>query len=50
MNLGKKWLFLIGNGVEIRPLEKGRKCPEVRQTKVPENNNELFKKNTSLYD
>ena len=24
----KKWLFLIGNGAKIRPLEKGRKCPE----------------------
>ena len=21
------WLFSIGNGVEIRPLEKGRKSP-----------------------
>ena len=25
----KKWLFLIGNGVEVRPLEMGRKGPEV---------------------
>ena len=23
----KRWLFLIGNGAEIRPLEKGRKSP-----------------------
>ena len=23
----KMWLFLIGNGAEIRPLEMGRKCP-----------------------
>ena len=22
------WLFSIGNGPEIWPLEKGRKCPE----------------------
>ena len=27
MVLGKKWLFSIGNGAEIQPLEKGRKCP-----------------------
>ena len=25
MVLGKKWLFSIGNGAEIRPLEMGRK-------------------------
>ena len=25
MVLGKRWLFSIGNGAEIRPLEKGRK-------------------------
>ena len=25
--IGKRWLFLIGNGAEIRPLEKGRKSP-----------------------
>ena len=25
----KRWLFSIGNGAEIRPLEKGSKCPEV---------------------
>ena len=24
---GKRWLFLIGNGAEIQPLEMGRKCP-----------------------
>ena len=24
MVLGKSWLFSIGNGAEIRPLEKGR--------------------------
>ena len=24
---GKKWLFSIGNGAEIQPLEKGRKSP-----------------------
>ena len=29
MVLGKRWLFLIGNGAEIRPLEKGRKGPVV---------------------
>ena len=28
MVLGKRWLFLIGNGAKIRPLEKGRKSPE----------------------
>ena len=27
MVLGKRWLFLIGNGDEIRPLEMGRKSP-----------------------
>ena len=27
MVLGKRWLFSIGNGAEIRPLEKGRKSP-----------------------
>ena len=27
MVLGKKWLFLIGNGAEFRPLEMGRKGP-----------------------
>ena len=27
MVLGKGWLFLIGNGAEIRPLEMGRKSP-----------------------
>ena len=25
----KRWLFLIGNGGEIRPLEKGRKSPVI---------------------
>ena len=27
MVLGKRWLFLIGNGAEFWPLEKGRKSP-----------------------
>ena len=27
MVLGKRWLFFIGNGAEIRPLEMGRKGP-----------------------
>ena len=27
MVLGKRWLFSIGNGAEIRPLEKGSKSP-----------------------
>ena len=27
MVLGKGWLFSIGNGAEIRPIEKGRKSP-----------------------
>ena len=27
MVLGKKWLFSIGNGAEIRPLEMNRKSP-----------------------
>ena len=27
MVLGKRWLFSIWNGAEIRPLEKGRKPP-----------------------
>ena len=27
MQLGKRWLLLIGNGAQIRPLEKGRKSP-----------------------
>ena len=26
MVLEKRWLFSVGNGAEIRPLEKGRKC------------------------
>ena len=26
MVLGKRWLFSIGNGAEIRPLKNGRKC------------------------
>ena len=29
MVLGKRWLFLIGNVAEIRPLEKGRKSPDL---------------------
>ena len=28
MVLGKRWLFSIGNGAEIRPLEMGRTSPE----------------------
>ena len=28
MVLGKKVAIFVGNGAEIRPLEKGRKCPE----------------------
>ena len=28
MVLGKRWLFLTGNGAEIRPLEMDRKSPE----------------------
>ena len=27
MVFGKRWLFSIGNGAEIRPLDKGRKSP-----------------------
>ena len=27
--MGKRWLFSIGNGDEIRPLEMGRKSPEM---------------------
>ena len=27
MVLGKRWLFSIGNGAEIQPLEIGRKSP-----------------------
>ena len=27
MVLGKRWLFSIGNGAEIRSLEMGRLCP-----------------------
>ena len=27
MVLGKMWLFSIGNGTEIQPLEMGRKSP-----------------------
>ena len=27
MVLGEKWLFSVGNGAIIRPLEKGRKSP-----------------------
>ena len=35
MVLGKKkWPFLIGNGAEIRPLEKGRKSPGTRTLTV----------------
>ena len=29
MLLGKRWLFLIGNGAEILPLEMGRKSPDL---------------------
>ena len=29
MVLGKRWLFSIGNGAEIRPLVMGRKFPEL---------------------
>ena len=29
MVLGKRWLFSIGNGAEIRPLQKGIKCPGI---------------------
>ena len=29
MVLEKRWLFSIGNGAEIRPLEKGRKRPAI---------------------
>ena len=32
MVLGKRWLFSIGNGAEIQPLEKGRKCPDITRT------------------
>ena len=28
MVLGKRWLFSIGNGAEIPPLEMGRKSPD----------------------
>ena len=28
MVLGKRWLFSIGNGAEIRPLKMGRKSPD----------------------
>ena len=28
------WLFLIGNGAEIRPLEMGRKGPVIKSTSV----------------
>ena len=28
LNWGKRWLFSIGNGAKIRPLEMGRKSPE----------------------
>ena len=28
MVLGKRWLFLIGNGAEIRIIEMGRKSPD----------------------
>ena len=29
MVLGKRWLFAIGKGAEIRSLEKGRKSPAI---------------------
>ena len=29
MVLGKRWLFSIGNGAHIRPLEMGRKSPKI---------------------
>ena len=32
MVLGKKWLFFIGNGDEIWPLEKGRESPVSHDT------------------
>ena len=31
MVLGKKWLFSIENGAEIRPLEMGRKSPVFKE-------------------
>ena len=34
MVLGKKWLFSIGNGAEIWPLEMGRKSPGLRNKKI----------------
>ena len=35
MVMGKKWLFSIGNGAEIRPLEKGRNCPDYNFFSLP---------------
>ena len=32
MVLGKRWLFLTGNGAEIRPLEMSRKGPALKST------------------
>ena len=34
MVLGKMWLFFIGNGAEIRPLEMGRKGPAMGATVI----------------
>ena len=31
MVFGKRWLFSIGSGAEIRPQEMGRKSPELRK-------------------
>ena len=35
MVLGKRWLFLIGNAAEIRPLEMGRKGTVEEHIPIP---------------
>ena len=40
----KKWLFSIGNGAEIRPLEKGRKSPAIKTYLVGTEKNHLCEK------
>ena len=37
----KRWQFLIGNGAEIRPLEMGRKGPELSSSFLFTNDSEM---------
>ena len=35
MVFGKGWLFSTGNGAEIRPLDTGRKSPDIIVNALP---------------